>query len=89
MKENHNLETSVLVANAYDEYYIYRSAAGNYFIKYTREFYTKHSALIPEFGEMKEFEDITESEAIEHIEDIKNYYGNSAILIDITQSEDK
>ncbi len=54
MKENHNLETSVLVANAYDEYYIYRSAAGNYFIKYTKEFYTKHSALIPEFNEMKE-----------------------------------
>lgn len=80
--EKYNLKTATLIANTYDEYYIYKSEEGNYFIKYTRDFYMKHAKCLPEFSEIKEYEDITYEELKEHLKDIKDYYGSMCILLD-------
>ena len=84
---NFNLETSTLIANAFDEYYIYRDTKGQFFIRYTPDFYMRNAKIIPEFNiyDMKEFETISYEEALEYVEDIKNYYGKSSVLIDITE----
>ena len=78
-----NIESSALIANACDEYFLYRAEDGSFFIRYTKDFYIRNSKLIPEFSEMKEFEVISKEEAMEHLEDIRNYYGKSSVFLEI------
>lgn len=82
-----NIETSTLIANAFDEYYLYRDIKGRYFIKYTPDFYMRNAKILPEFNihEMKEFEEISFTEALDYVEEIRNYYGKSSVLIDISK----
>lgn len=82
-------EKNTLIANAFDEYYLYKRDNGTYYVEYGFDFYEKHAKLLPEFNinsGQKPTEELSEEEFIDFLRNTIDYYGQDC-LIDKTYLE--
>ena len=77
------MEEDILIANAFDEYYLYKRENGTYYIKYSPDFYEKHAKILPEFNiysGQSPTEELTEEEFKEFLENTVEYYGEDCLI---------
>ncbi|MBQ7256951.1 MAG: hypothetical protein IJS60_04590 [Abditibacteriota bacterium] len=77
------MENDILIANACDEYYLYKREDGTYYVKYSPDFYEKHAKLLPQFNifsDQHPIEELSEKEFMEFLENTVGYYGEDCLI---------
>ena len=77
------MKESTLIANAFDEYYLYKREDGSFYVEYSPDFYEKHAKLLPQFNiftGQKPTEELTKEEFIDFLANTIDYYGENCLL---------
>ena len=77
------MDNDTLIANAFDEYWLYKRQDGTYYVKYSPDFYEKHAKILPKFNiysDQHPIEELSEEEFMEFLENTVGYYGEDCLI---------